>query len=111
MYPADIRGSFSVYFRIVSVLFGGAFVASLSDAEVGEDGGEEVGGGDGAGDEAEVEKGFADVLGHEVGGDAGLKAGNDTLQRRGTGGQSFVMTGVRHYQFVCRVVLGRGHAH
>lgn len=35
MYPADIRGSFSVCLRIVSVLFGRAFVASFADAICG----------------------------------------------------------------------------
>ena len=38
----------------------------FSDAEVLEDGGEEVGGGDGAGDGGEVVDGFAEVLGNEV---------------------------------------------
>lgn len=55
-------------------------ITSFADAEVGKDGGEEVGGGDGAGDEAEVVKGFADVLGYKVGGNAGLKARKNSLQ-------------------------------
>lgn len=38
----------------------------LSDAEAGEDGGEDVGGGDGACDGSEVMDGFAHVLGYEV---------------------------------------------
>lgn len=38
----------------------------LSDAEAGEDGGEDVGGGDCAGDGAEMVDGFAYVLGDEV---------------------------------------------
>ena len=38
----------------------------FTDAEVLEDGGEEVGGGDGAGDGGEVVDGFAEVLGDEV---------------------------------------------
>lgn len=42
------------------------FFVSLADAEVLEDGGEEVGGGDGAGDGGEVVDGFAEVLGDEV---------------------------------------------
>ena len=83
----------------------------FADAEAGEDGGEEVGGGDSAGDEAEVVKGFADVLGDEVGGDTGLKAGKNTLQCVGSGRQGFVMTGVRHHQLVLGIMLGRGHAH
>ena len=46
--------------------------ALFADAEAGEDGVEEVGGGDGAGDGAEVVEGFADVLGYEVGGEGRL---------------------------------------
>lgn len=42
------------------------FFVSFADAEVLEDGGEEVGGGDGAGDGGEVVDGFAEVLGDEV---------------------------------------------
>lgn len=38
----------------------------LSDAEAGEDGLEDFGGGDGAGDGAEVVDDFAEVLGDEV---------------------------------------------
>ena len=44
----------------------------LSDAEVAEDGGEDVGGGDFAGDFAEVVHALAYVLTHEVAADAGL---------------------------------------
>ena len=40
----------------------------FSDAEVGEDVGEEVGGGDCAGEGGEVVECFADVLGYEVSG-------------------------------------------
>ena len=39
---------------------------SLADAEAREDGGEDVGGGDGAGYFTEVVEGFAEVLGDEV---------------------------------------------
>ena len=39
---------------------------SLADAEAGEDGGEDVGGGDGASDFAEVVEGFAYVLRDKV---------------------------------------------
>ena len=52
----------------------------LSDAEAGEYGGEEVGGGDAAGDGAEVGEGFSKVLGHEVGGQAGGEAVDGALQ-------------------------------
>ena len=41
--------------------------ALLSDAEAGEDGLEQVGGGDGSGYGSEVVEAFADVLGYEVG--------------------------------------------
>lgn len=53
---------------------------SFSDAEAGEYGGEEVGGGDAAGDGAEVGEGFSKVLGHEVGGQAGGEAVDGALQ-------------------------------
>ena len=46
----------------------------LSDAEAREDGGEDVLGGDFAGDFAEVVEREADVLGYEVAGDAGLES-------------------------------------
>ena len=39
----------------------------FADAEAGEDGGEDVWGGDGAGDGGEVVDGFTDILGDEVG--------------------------------------------
>lgn len=39
----------------------------LSDAEVGEDGGEDFGGGDFSGDGAEVVDGFAEVYHYQVG--------------------------------------------
>lgn len=42
---------------------------SLSDTEAGEDGGEDVVGGDAAGDGGEVVEGFAYVLGDEVAGE------------------------------------------
>lgn len=42
----------------------------LADAEAGEDGLEDFGGGDGAGDGGEVMEGFAQELGGKVGGDA-----------------------------------------
>lgn len=46
----------------------------LSDAEAREDGGEDVGSGDVAGDGGEVVDGLADVLGDEIGGKGGLEA-------------------------------------
>ena len=49
-YSADIRVSFSVSLRIVCGFFPCGFSTSLADAEAGEDGGEDVGGGDDAGD-------------------------------------------------------------
>lgn len=42
----------------------------LADAEAGEDGLEDFGGGDGAGDGGEVVEGFAQELGGKIGGDA-----------------------------------------
>lgn len=47
----------------------------LSDAKAGEDGGEDVRGGEGAGDGGEVVDGGAEVLGKEVAGDVGAQAG------------------------------------
>lgn len=46
----------------------------LADAEAREDGGEDVGSGDVAGDGGEVVDGLADVLGDEIGGKGGLEA-------------------------------------
>ena len=54
IYYADFEVSFSLYLLFVSILFFALSLASLSDAEVGEDVGEEVGGGDGAGEGGEV---------------------------------------------------------
>ena len=45
----------------------------LADAEASEDCGEEVVGGDGAGDGAEVVEGGADVLRNQIGGKTGVK--------------------------------------
>lgn len=70
-YPTDIRGIISVSLRIVSVCFHMIALASLSDAEAGEDGGEDVGGGEGAGDGGEVVEGGAEVLDDEVAGEVG----------------------------------------
>ena len=50
---------------------------SFADAEVGEDGLEDFGGGDGAGDGGEVVDGFAEVLGDEVGGKGGVESVGD----------------------------------
>ena len=47
----------------------------FTDAEAGEDGGEDVRGGEGAGDGGEVVDGGAEVLGKEVAGDVGAQAG------------------------------------
>lgn len=41
---------------------------SFADAEAGEDGGKDFGGGDGAGEGGEVGEGGAEMLGDEVGG-------------------------------------------
>ena len=49
VYSADIRVSFSFSLRIVSGFFPCGFSTSLSDAETREYGGEDGGGGDGAG--------------------------------------------------------------
>lgn len=70
-----VKSCFSKVFciRVISVLYLSCFseqVALLSDAEGGEDGCEDFGGGDFAGDFAEVVEGVADVLCHEVGGDS-----------------------------------------
>lgn len=48
---------------------------SFADAEGREDGGEEVGGGYGAGDGTYVVEGLADVLGYQVGWDTFLYGG------------------------------------
>lgn len=53
------------------------FFVSLADAEVGEDGGEDFGGGDGTGYGGEVVDGFAKVLCDEVGGEGSVEAGED----------------------------------
>ena len=50
-------------------------ITSFADAKAGEDGLEDVGGGDGAGDGGEVVDGGAEVLGKEVAGDVGAQAG------------------------------------
>lgn len=50
---------------------------SLSDAEAGEDGCEDVGGGEGAGDGGEVVEGGAEVLGDEVAGEASAESLED----------------------------------
>lgn len=46
----------------------------FTDAEAREDGGEDVGSGDVAGDGGEVVDGLADVLSDEIGGEGGLQA-------------------------------------
>ena len=79
--------------------------ASFPDAEVVEDGGEEVGGGDGAGDQAEVVEGLADVLGHKVGGEAVAQAVDGARQRCCACCQGFVVTGIRHYQLAVGIVV------
>ena len=57
----------------------------FSDAEAGEDGGEEGLVGDGAGEAGEVGDGVAEVLGGEDGGEAGLD-GLEDLEGGGFGG-------------------------
>ena len=52
----------------------------LSDAKAGEDLGEDVVGGDGAGDGAEVVEGAAEVLGDKVGRGAGAEAETDVAE-------------------------------
>lgn len=73
-YLTDNLVCFFVYLRIVCGFFPCDFSASLADAEAGEDGGEDVGSGDVAGDGGEVVDGLADVLGDEIGGKGGLEA-------------------------------------
>lgn len=57
----------SLIYRILRIyifsFYAFLFFMSLPDAEAGEDGLEDFGGGDGAGDGAEVVDGFAEVLG------------------------------------------------
>ncbi len=69
----------------------------LADAEAGEDGGEDLGGGDLAGDLAEVVDGFAEVLGYEFAGEV-LGEGVDGAGR-GLGGveECLRMSGVGYY--------------
>ena len=54
---------------------------------MGEDGGKDFGGGDGTGYGGEMVDGFAKVLCDEVGGEAGVEAGEDGTQRLGGGGE------------------------
>ena len=60
--PPDNERLFNVLHQMTPVVTN----RLLADAEAGEDGLEDVGGGDGAGDFAEVVEGFAYVLGDEV---------------------------------------------
>ena len=50
----------------------GVILPLFSDAEAGEDGGEDLGGGDVAGDGGEVVDGGSERLGDEVGGEVGV---------------------------------------
>ena len=82
---------------------------SLADAEAREDVGEEVVGGDGAGDLAEVGDGLTDVEGREVGGEA---VGQDRPgSPQGFGGvcQCLGVAGIGHYQLAVGVVGGGGY--
>lgn len=81
---------------------------SFSDAEGGEDGVEEVVGGDGAGYGAEVVEGFPYVLGYEVSGESGLYAFNRSCQCVGSPCQCFVVAGVGHYQFRVGIDVSKG---
>lgn len=70
------------------LIFGDIFLSvliltSFPDAEAREDGGEEVGGGDGAEDGAEEVEGLAEVLGYEVAGKGGVDALDDAAYREG----------------------------
>ena len=64
---------------------------------------EEVGGGDGAGNGAEVVEGFADVLGYEVGGDACLYAFYGPAERCGSADERFVVACVGYHQLFLRI--------
>ena len=77
----------------------------FTDAEVGEDGGEEGGGGDGAGYGAEVVKGLADVLGYEVGGQAGIHRAAGAAEGGGSRFQGGFVAGIGYYQFGIGVVV------
>ena len=63
----------------------------LADAKPRKNSGEDVGGGDGAGDGGEVVDGGAEVLGNEVAGEVGVEAVKDGL---GGGGGRFEVFGV-----------------
>lgn len=73
-------------------------ILSFTDAEFLEDGLEEVGGGDGAGDGGEVVDGFAEVLGDEVAGDVGVNAGDYSLKGGCGMGEGFVVASIGDYK-------------
>ena len=79
----------------------------FADAEVAEDGGEDIGGGDFAGNFAEVVHALAYILTHEVAANAGLQSVDGT--RNGFSGfrKSCVVAGVGHYHLV-GIVVGEG---
>ena len=66
------------------------------DAELAEDLAEDFVGGDGAGDGAEVVEGGAEVLGDEVGGDAGVQARQGGVEGVGGLAEGLVVAGVGH---------------
>lgn len=68
----------------------------FTDAEAGEDVGEDVGGGDVAGDCGEVVDGLAEVLGNEVCRKLGFKGGDGRCCRLGCKEQGLVVACVGH---------------
>ena len=77
------RAGVAIFCIIIDYLF--------SDAEAGEDGGEDVVGGDGAGDGAEVVEGFADVLRYKVGGDHAGEGSESSGTRSLSSGEGGIM--------------------
>lgn len=97
--PPDNERLFNILHQMAPVITN----RLLADAEFLEDGLEEVGGGDGAGDGGEVVDGFAEVLGDEVAGDVGVDAGDYSLKGGCGMGEGFVVAGIGDYKvcFLC----------